>query len=82
MNEYVNMHNINFSDSIPKSENDAYDFSNDLSDEGTALTFCKKVPAPVPDEIPQIKNSQPIENSLTATLYYRRSSTSLYSCKT
>ena len=71
MNENVNIYNINFSDFIPTSENDADDFINDLPDEGTALIFRKKVPAPVPDddEIPQIKNNQRSENSLTGTLY-------------
>ena len=69
MNVYLNIYNINFSDFIPNSESDADDFIKDLSDESTALIFCKKVPAPVPDEIPQIKNNQPSENSLTTTLY-------------
>ena len=32
MNEYVNIYNINFSDFIPKSENDAEDFIKDISD--------------------------------------------------
>ena len=69
MNQYVNIYNINFSDFIPKSENDDEDFINDFLDEGTELITREKVPAPIPDEIPQIKNNQPSENNLTATLY-------------
>ena len=69
MNEYVNIYNVNFSDFIPKIETDAEDFINDISDEGTDLITREEVPSPIPDEIPQIMNNQPSENSLTATLY-------------
>ena len=69
MNEYVNIYNINFSNFISKSENDADDFIKDLSDEGNDLITREKVSVIIPDEISKIKNNQPSENSLTTILY-------------
>ena len=79
MNEYVKIYNINFSNFISQSANDVHNFVKDLSDSGTVLITRENVPVTIPDEIPQIKNNQPSENSLTGTLYSTEDHPRLYS---